>query len=1004
MSRYSKTAGILFPAIRLSFGVVLLTACILFLAEVIGITPNENKFKLDVRKAVSESLAIQFSIFAPGQKPQDIQKMISQVVKRTPDVLSAGIRLNNGQLIFQIGDHLKNWEQYNENKSNATHLIVPIHQHGETWGNIEVKFKPLSEDSLTGLVSKEMMMMTGFILAVGFFVYLAFMIRTLTLLDPTAVVPDRVNAAFDTLAEGIIILDESEHIVLANKAFTDKLAKPANSIIGVKLSSLPWKGAANTEIPDKKYPWQQVQKTGKSFLGAQLLLTLENGKLIKFILNITPIETGKNIVQGILISLDDVTELDERNTALEEMVSRLEQSQIYIEQQNKELNYLATRDSLTGCLNRRAFNDQYEKLRQEARQNKTDLAFVMTDLDYFKKVNDTYGHETGDAVIKLYAEVLQANVRKIDLVGRYGGEEFSLALPGLSADEAFTVAERIRLRVKDESAHRFENKLRVTASFGICSINICPENVEYLQQNADEALYMAKESGRNRVVLWHQKNQQFEASPTPLEPEPMVLEDVKTQELDSIEALQSRVTELENIASQFSAEIEYSKNYDQLTGLPNHILFYDRVAQVITRSNRHSELTAVLVVDISMVSLLNSTLGRYAGDALLASVADRLKVIFRKYDAISRLTISRFGGNEFAVLISNLASKEALTWIVLRLQSALAEPINIDDNNIFLITHIGVGLYPSDADNVDDLLKNASLAQKYSKQHYTESHFQFFDENMQKLSAKHISLDKELRSAIQNEEWVLLYQPKMDIKTRTIVGVEALIRWRHPVRGILSPYEFIDFAEQRGLITAIGDWVIKAACLQIKKWISLGIIDCKISINVSTIQIKQENFIDKVYQTLSETDIPPRQLEIELTESALMNNLDQALRTLIRLNSRGITIAIDDFGTGYSSLGYLKNLPINTLKIDRVFIKDISTDENDKQIVKALIGMAHALRMKVVAEGVEYSDQYDILEQYSCDEIQGYLLSKPIPESELTEMLLNNSFSSAPTFGSNPVL
>ena len=991
MINYKKTIGILLPAIRLSFGLILLTASIMFFAELLGIMPNEDKFLLDARKKMSESLAVQFSIFAPGQDPKNIQKMIGQVVKRNPEIISAGIRLQNGQLIFQIGDHLKHWENYRNRQSNDTHLIVPLNKHGETWGNIEVKFSPLSEDSIADLFSRQMLKMTGFILVVGFFVYLVFMLRTLTLLDPSAVIPDRVNAAFDTLAEGIIILDENEQIALANKAFTEKLARPVSALIGVKLSSLQWKNISNADIPDNKYPWQQVLKTGKSFLGAHMLLALKHAKPIKFIINITPIQTGKNIIQGALISLDDVTELDERNTELEEMVNRLEQSQIYIAQQNKELNYLATRDSLTGCLNRRAFNEQYEKLIQEARQNNTDLAFIMTDIDYFKKVNDSYGHSTGDTVIKLFAEILQANIRTVDLVGRYGGEEFSLVLPGLSADEAFIMAERIRLRIKDESANRFESGPRVTASFGICSIKICPDNIDYLQQNADEALYMAKESGRNRVVLWQHKNELIENNQASLNLEPKAAEDYKKIDSASIEALQSRVIELESIASQFSAEIEYTKNYDHLTGLPNHVLFYDRVAQVVERGNRYNELSAVLVVDFSMVSILNSTLGRYAGDLLITSVADRIKKTFRKYDAISRLTISRFGGHEFAILLTNLKTKEALTWIVLRLQSVLSEPVNIENNDIFLVSHIGISLYPTDANNIDELIKNAMLAKKYSKETNTESHFQFFDENMQKLSIKHITLDKELRIAIQNEEWLLLYQPKMDIKTKTIVGVEALIRWRHPLKGILSPYEFIDFAEQRGLITAIGEWVIKTACLQIKKWISLGIKDCKISINVSAIQLKQESFIDKVYQILSETGIPPRQLEFELTESALMNNLDQALHSLKRFNSKGISIAIDDFGTGYSSLGYLKNLPINTLKIDRIFIKDISTDENDKQIVKALINMAHALNMKVVGEGVEFNDQYNILEQFSCDEIQGYLLSKPVHEQEITDMLLNFS-------------
>jgi diguanylate cyclase (GGDEF)-like protein len=429
-----------------------------------------------------------------------------------------------------------------------------------------------------------------------------------------------------------------------------------------------------------------------------------------------------------------------------------------------------------------------------------------------------------------------------------------------------------------------------------------------------------------------------------------------------------------------------TKNYDAVTGLPNQVLLYDRIGQVIERGSRYDLLAAVVVIDIGMLSQINTALGRNAGDKLLTKIAECLKAVLRKYDAVSRMNISRLGGDEFAVLLTDLATKEAATWIVNRLLDALLEPVDIDGNSIFLTSHLGISLYPSDSNSVDDLINNAMIAKKYSKQFHTESHYQFFDEHMQKLSVKHVQLDKELRDSILYENWVLLYQPKMDIKTKAIVGVEALIRWKHPTRGLLSPLEFIEFAEQRGLIVPIGDWVIKTACLQIQEWMSLG-LDCKVSVNVSAMQLKQEDFVGKVFRMLTASGVPPRQLELEVTESILMENFDIALQSLKRLNNRGIEIAIDDFGTGYSSLSYLKNLPINNLKIDRTFIKDICN--NDKKIVNALVQMAHSLGMIVVAEGVEEQNQLKLLAQNSCDQIQGYLLSKPIPADQMTEMLTN---------------
>ena len=981
-----KSVGILLPAMRISFALVLLTLCLILSADLLDFIPSESKFLLEDRKKISEALAIQFTVFAPDQSPENIQKMLGHIVKRNPEIESAGIRLKNDQLIYQINDHTHTWGDYGEEKSMSTHLIVPILKHNEPWGNIELKFFPLRTETGSKFYVQPIFKIASFVFTAGFFVYLAFMIRVLRILDPSSVIPGRVNAAFDSLSESIVIIDEHEQILLANKVFTEKLSRPLSSLLGIKLSSLEWKNTANVTISERdNFPWQKVLNTGKSFIGTQLHLAANNNVVFKFIINSSPIQNDTAITQGVLITLDDVTELEKNYNDLQIMVSRLEKTQLHIEQQNKELNFLATRDSLTGCLNRRSFNELFDSLFKEAQQNNSKLSFIMTDIDYFKKVNDNFGHATGDAVIQLFAEILKSNTRKIDLVGRYGGEEFSLALPGLSEEEAFVVAERIRLRLKDESTRHFENGPRVTASFGISSLKNNPENPDELQRYADEALYHAKESGRNRVSHWQSKIESLlnaHATIQSAEKNEAILEP------ESRAKLQSRVNELESIASQFSAELEYTKHYDAITNLPNHVLFYDRISQIIERESRHDQLAAILIVDIGLLGEINTKFGRSFGDKMLTDVAERLKNTFRNYDSISRLTISRFGGDEFAVIINDLASKETLTWIVMRLQQTLAEPLDIDGNTVFITNHVGISLYPLDANNAEELINNAMLAKKYSKQYHTESHYQFFDEQMHKLSLTHVNLDKELRDSILYENWILLYQPKMDIKSKAIVGVEALIRWNHPTRGILSPYEFIEFAEKRGLITAIGDWVIKAACMQIQEWMSQG-LDCKVSVNVSAMQLKEEDFVGKVIRTLTAYGIPPRQLELELTESTLMNNFDLALPSLKRLNSSGIKIAIDDFGTGYSSLGYLKNLPINILKIDRIFIKDICNDDNDKQIVQALIGMAHSMNMKVIAEGVEEKNQFELLAQYHCDEIQGYLLSKPTSSHQITAMLTN---------------
>ncbi|WFP52109.1 diguanylate cyclase [Methylomonas sp. EFPC3] len=891
-------------------------------------------------------------------------------------------------MIFQTGDHSQEWRDYDSQKSTSTYLVVPIYRNSEKWGEIEFKFVPISGESLSDFLEHPSFKIAIFFLVVGFFIYLAFMLRTLKMLDPSAVIPDRVNAAFDTLAEGVIIIDERQQIVLANRSLLQKIGSPIGALLGKNASKLNWKSADETDS-EVYLPWQTVLKSGKSSKGAHLKLVNPNGESFKFAINASPIWGGNDTAQGVLITLDDITELEERNSRLQTMVNRLEESQAQVQQQNKELHFLATRDSLTGCLNRRAFFELFDKSFNEALQNDLELSCVMVDIDHFKAVNDNYGHATGDVVIKLLAEVLTTNTRKVDLVGRYGGEEFCLVLPGLSVQEAVTVAERIRLRIKAESAARFENGPWVTASLGVAGIVDKPTDPAELNKFADEALYVAKESGRNRVVRWQLKNQFSEnAKPeTPLpESQPATGNDTAFTS-GTVSALQSRVDELELIASQISSELDYSKHYDQLTGLPNQVLFYDRVRQVIERGQRYSHLAAIFVVDIGMFGMINASLGSVAGDHILQEVANRLNSTFRKSDDISRLTLSRIGGDVFAVLIPELPNKEVITWMVERLMAALATAIEVEQTSIYLTSHVGISVYPADASTVDSLINNAIVAKTFCKKTTSETGFQFFDNHMQDLSIRHLRLDKEIRNAIQNQEWELFYQPKMDIANKTIVGVEALIRWRHPSRGLLAPFEFIDFAEQRGLIVAIGEWVIRAACEKLKYWSELGYSDLCIAVNLSPVQLKQDDFVDRVFAIIAEYQISPRQLELEVTETTLMSNFQAALTSLKRLSSRGIAISIDDFGTGYSSLSYLKNLPVDNLKIDRSFIKDLCHDENDQKIVKMLINIAHSMSMIVIAEGVETQGQFDILADYGCDEIQGYLLSQPVPAGEVIHML-----------------
>lgn len=981
MGPIKKSLSILFPAMRMSFALVMITICIILSAEIFGFMPQEDKFIIDARTRISESLTLQMSVLIPDEDINKIQRLIRFMVKRNPDILSAGIRNSAGQLIFQSANHEELWTGYDAAASTTTHVFVPILQNGELWGNVELRFEEIKSHSLLGFLGSSIFRLILFMILVGFVVYLIFMLRTLRQLDPSSVIPDRVNAAFDTLAEGIVIVDEKEQVLLANKSFREKIGMDLTTLLGTRLSDLQWKSISANKS-GKRYPWQQVIKSGKNDIGSQLIYQVSKNNQLKFAINASPILGANGQAQGVLITLDDISELEQRNTELKTIVTRLQKTQFQVQKQNQELTYLATRDPMTGCLNRRSFSELFEGLFQEAQNNGTELACIMVDIDHFKAVNDNFGHATGDEVIKMLAEILKSNTRSGDLVSRYGGEEFCLVLPGMSDEVAKKTAERIRLRIKDESTRRYEAGPRVTASLGIASMLDNPESPDQLNNIADQALYVAKESGRNKVVRWQPGD---EKSP---QPEPQVAETVE-QDPVQVQDLKHRIHELEEVASSVSAELEYNQSYDPLTGLPNQVLFYDRINQAVERGYRHDQIAAVLIIDIEMFSQINTSLGREKGDQLLREFAERLNAIFRKTDGVSRLTVSRFTGDEFAVLLTDIATQQQVTWAVKRLLETSEAPISIDGHIIHLNIKVGISLYPQDATSAEQLFNHAMLAKQHCKRTQSGSSYHFFDNDMQLLSEKYLKLETELFQAIEEKQWILLYQPKLDVGSGKIVGAEALIRWQHPRRGTLSPFEFMEFAEQRKLIIPIGDWVMREVCRKISEFQAQGFTDFSVAINLSTVQLVQPDIVQKVFDALEEFKVPPRLLELEITETALIENIQAAIESLKRLHARGIRISIDDFGTGYSSLSYLKNLPIDCLKIDRSFVMDICDDKNDEQIVRTLISMAHSLNLKVVAEGVEDAEQLVMLNEFDCDEIQGYLLSRPVVTEVLLDIMKN---------------
>ena len=997
MNKIGKSIANLWPAVRISFVLALITASVLLVADLLGYAPDQTQMELKQRKQISESFAIQFSTLASVEKSKTIRKILSQIVSRNDDLLSAGFRDKAGRLLFEVGPHQQQWNDYQSDKSTTTHVLVPMYKGKTTFGTIELRFKPLNYEDGLNIFNHSIYKLVLFVLVFGFFGFLVFILRTLRQIDPSSVVPERVNAAFDTLSEGVLILDHKEQIVLANTNFSVMLDRTTDSLLGVKVSELNWK-MRDDDAGEILYPWLLTLESGESILGEVLVLSTQDNTDRTLVVNCAPIRDVQGKQQGVLLTFDDVTELEVQKDQLQVMVSDLEVSQKEVQRQNKELHFLATRDPLTGSLNRRSFNELFAEHFTKARKNQEELCCIMVDIDHFKRVNDNYGHAVGDDVIKLLADILESSTRDVDVVGRYGGEEFCIVLPGLTIEDAVLVAERMRLRIKDESEKTFTSGPRVTASLGVSSILDHARDPAHLNDLADQALYTAKQTGRNRVIKWtpdSEKQTELQTPPEELHQEitDQTLSPENSVFVNEIDRLKVQIKQLENTATNFSEQLHKEQNYDNLTGLPNETLFYDRLLQAIDRSSRHGQLSAVLAVDINLFSQVNKIYGRAKADEMFKQLSDRLSHILRKTDTVTvfsfepnDLTISRLAGDQFGVLITDLEDRLAVTWVVQRIFEEMSSPIEIEGQQIFISSKIGISVYPDDASTADDLLDHSNAAKHFAKKQQGQHQFQFYNHQMQQNSIKQIKLEIEMRRAIKNEEWLLYYQPKMDIATGKIKGVEALIRWNHPKRGVLSPYEFIDFAEKRGFILDIGEWVIREACRQAKVWKDAG-YDIKVAVNLSVIQLRQKNFANQVLDILKEAELPPKNLELEVTETLLMDNIETAVSTLNRLHCRGIHISIDDFGTGYSSLSYLKQLPINTLKIDRAFIIDIVTDNYDKNIVRTVISMAHGMDLQVVAEGVETVEQFNLLRDMSCDEIQGYLLAKPVVASEIPDLL-----------------
>ena len=426
----------------------------------------------------------------------------------------------------------------------------------------------------------------------------------------------------------------------------------------------------------------------------------------------------------------------------------------------------------------------------------------------------------------------------------------------------------------------------------------------------------------------------------------------------------------------FELQVTHTAHHDFLTGLPNRMLLSDRISQAIALAPRHDQRVAVLFLDLDGFKHINDSLGHAVGDRLLQSVAKRLLDTVRVSD-----TVSRQGGDEFVVLLSEAAEWVDVATVAKRMIASIGEIHSVAGHELHITTSIGISVFPDDGADAETLIKNADTAMYQAKENGRNG-IQFFRREMNVRAVERQSIEHNLRLALEREEFVVHYQPKIDLASGAVSGAEALVRWNHPERGLVSPAQFIPIAEQSGLIVPIGRWVLREACRQMRAWRDAGLPLVNMAVNISAVDLRDDEFLDHVLSVLEETGVDPRQLELELTETVLMKHIDATAAILQALRERGVRVSLDDFGTGYSSLSYLHRFPMDSLKIDRSFVNQISVDSGGAPIVAAIISMARSLKLRVIAEGVETAAQLAFLQGLACDEAQGFYFSRAVEPAQ----------------------
>ena len=809
---------------------------------------------------------------------------------------------------------------------------------------------------------------------------------------PARLTAQRYHELFFALSEGVVMLSDLGHVIAANPSAEAILGMNAYEMEQALRNDDIW-GAIKEEgkpFPPGDFPVRKTLRTGKPQKNV-LVGIRPGGRSTRWLtVNTQPVFSGNRTVPiAVVASFADVTRqrrVEAENARLAAAIIASPDAITSTDLDNHYLSWNPGAERLFGYSAREAMANPMGWIIPDARRAEL--------LDYRKRV------ATGETIVGWETERMRKNGQRIfvessyapirdaqgkvagivgvhrdvspikEMLGRIKSSEelFRLALNGIP--DIFLIYDRdLRLQFVNQRGSEF---------FSRSSADIIGKRDEDLLPPAvteayHPSLLLARESKATQSVeiSVSLRGRQFSITATYV---PM-LDDAG--EIRQILGLLHDFTK----RRQTEERLAFMAQYDSLTGLPNRYLLLDRLEASMQRAKRNNTLLGVMILDIDRFKQINDSRGHATGDILLQQVAERLACTLRATD-----TIARLGGDEFTVLVENATSVEEVTTIAEKIKSAFAIPFDTESGEVFTTTSVGITIYPIDDHSRDELLKNADVAMYHAKQE--RNAWQLYRPDMNVNSAGRLGMEVELRHALERNEFELHFQPQINVKTGEIVGMEALIRWNSRTLGRISPADFIPLAEDTGLIVPIGEWILRAACEQCKAWERAGLSPFTVSVNIAAPQFRRSNLLQLVSTVLTECNLDACWLGLEITESSIMKHAEQTIKTLLDLRAIGVAIAIDDFGTGYSSLSYLKRFPVNKIKVDQSFVRDISSDPNDAAIVSAVVAMSKQLGIKTIAEGVETVAQLEFLSRLECDEYQGYLFSKPIPAAEVAPLIL----------------